>query len=90
MVTIDKAALQAEVARLEARLIDLAQEVDEDLALLREARCERAAIVDGEMAGDPGIAWTNEERAQAAYDASVERYQAAYWEHWQATDELRD
>ncbi len=35
---------------------------------LRELRRERIAIIAGEMEGDAGIAWTNEERAEARLD----------------------
>ncbi len=67
------------------RLAELARERDECRAEWQECRRERIAIVNGEMEGDAGIAWTQKERAEARFDAAVERYEEAYQDEWYRT-----
>lgn len=73
------------VSHMSDRLAELARERDEYRAGWLEYRRERIAIVNGEMEGDPGIAWTNEERAEARFDDAVERYEEAYQDEWRST-----
>lgn len=77
---------ETEESRLTARLAELERERDELRADFIAARRERMAIVSGDIEGDAGIAWTNEERAQADYDEAAERYEEAYQDLWHATD----
>ncbi|KOX59652.1 MULTISPECIES: hypothetical protein [unclassified Methylobacterium] len=77
---------ETEESRLTARLAEMERERDELRADFLAARRERMAIVAGDMEGDAGIAWTNEDRAQADYDEAVERYEEAYQDLWRFTD----
>ena len=49
---------------------------------LREAKAERRAIVAGEIEGDAGIAWTNEERAEARVDTITDLESSLYQQLW--------
>lgn len=77
---------ETEEARLTARLAELERERDEARADFIAARRERMAIVAGDAEGDAGIAWTNEERAEADLNEAVERYEEAYQDLWHFTD----
>jgi len=77
---------ETEEARLTARLAEMERERDELRADFLAARRERMAIVCRDLEGDAGIAWTNEERAEADYDEASERYEEAYQDLWHATD----
>ncbi|GAB6842986.1 hypothetical protein [Methylorubrum rhodinum] len=84
--TVQQPAPETEEARLTARLAELERERDEARADFIAARRERMAIVSGDMEGDAGIAWTNEERAEADYDEATDRYEEAYQDLWHHTD----
>lgn len=82
----EPAPQETEEARLTARLAELERERDEARADFIAARRERMAIVAGDMEGDAGIAWTNEERAEADFDEATDRYEEAYQHLWRFTD----
>lgn len=83
-------AAMAEVERLEDKCTALREVKNQALALLREFRDERLATVSGEMDGDAGVCWTNEERARTRYDEACDELHRCQDDYWEALDYLSD
>lgn len=83
-------AAMAEVQRLEAACVVLRGAKSQALSLLREFRNERLATVSGEMDGDAGLCWTNEERARVRYDEACDKLRRCQDDYLEALDYLSD